>query len=99
MRNDIAGYRLKAAKDSIATCQMMLYKIDALKLSWKRYLEKFTKLEALEVLSSMPLDDPGRSRYVNIVGYDPNEKWAGPLGEHSIAFSEMMGRQGIKPKL
>ena len=59
----------------------------------------YTKIEALHVLSSMPLDDPNRAKFVEIVGYDPNDKWAGPLGEHSFAITAMMREQGIEPKL
>ncbi|WP_207100406.1 hypothetical protein [Paracoccus shandongensis] len=61
--------------------------------------KKISRSEALDILASMPLESPGRSELVSIVGYDPNEKWAGPLGEHSFIIAEMMQKKNIKPKL
>ena len=59
---------------------------------------RISKDQAMAALEGMSLDDPDRKKHVDIIGYDPNEKWCGPLGEHSFALSEMMRKKGIKPK-
>lgn len=60
--------------------------------------KKISKSEALDILASMPLESPERWQLISIVGYDPNEKWSQPFGEHSRLITEMMQKQGIKPK-
>lgn len=62
-------------------------------------MNRITKDQAMMALEKMPLDDPDRKKLVDIIGYDPNDKWSEPLGEHSFAIAEMMQKQGIKPEL
>jgi len=40
---------------------------------------------ALRILSEMSEDDPKRSFYVKIAGFDPNDKWAAPVGDYDTS--------------
>lgn len=62
------------------------------------FIERYRE-NAAECLMTMSLDDPVRSSFVDLVGYDPNHKWSAPVGnfDTSRALSEIIHQKKLRP--